>query len=852
MALLTPAYRVTVYELDGSTVLTPRAGAPHSEPFKVATHAGVVGFRPYLNFPRGRRSRIDLLSRRADIGELTLDLVDARLVSGGSNVDRWVTAFVGDTDGRQLFLGKQVFVEESMDGSAWLPFLSGTVQDINLGSRVKMQLSVRENGESMKAEVFVGRPHPSITYADSSSVMPLGPAIAYGGYPATPRVPATVKAWSISGHGSGSYLITRKAAIVTDDLYTMLTQVREPLLSLLQKEPHYLTKGDNLSKAHPDLQVDVFAAGGGARLGTYAVVRQPWTFFGKAFLAYMHLTDGIEDTKNVRTIGIALLPAADPRYAAIPAVETDVEFRVMLSSAPTNDAPIYVSDKRPATIAKDVLAGMFGRFKASGDPYRVMPANAASFAAREADGTIPNARFRITEKSDANKFIEEQICKVFSYVYRFNGSGEVELIDTRLPATSAGLLTITNDDLTSDAPGWGADISGSIGITRIGYYIDSQEKPGLIRVGGYQGIGAQKPTWVFARGGLDELTVEAFLTENAGFGRSAPYEVDAKGLRYSMDVEDRATLPFTEIEQRVRVPLYMSALTEVMRSLFSGGLAETTLRCLRTSNTEACMPGDLRIVDVDEIPNAASNRRGGPRLARCLERTEEGPALLLRFVDMGANVIATSPTIGSPSLVSGREGEAVQATMTLNAQGEPAVMWVAVTSVATGSAPANDDGRWMFGARAVASGALVVGGMPSGSRIWVRARSEPIGEGAMKLPSPWVQPSGTKFIDTTGLSAPTGLSIILNAGSEVHVGFTPGSTTYPTEMYVDGTRFDKLPPGSTLAVFRGLSTGGHTLGLKHVDDRGGASSLTTIAVTVGAVTMAPDMVGIGLVVGVPG
>lgn len=843
-----PAYRMTIYELDGVTVLTPSAAAPHAEAFRIATKAGVAGFRPYMNFPRGRRSRVDLLSRRADIGELTISAIDERLVAGGSNFERWLTAFVGDDAGQNMFLGKPVLIEEALDGSTWTPFMAGVVNDVRLGdARVKLEFVVRENGENLKAACFVGRPHPDVAaYADSSSLLPLGPPIDYGGWPAAPRIPATVKAWSLAGFGSGTYVLVRRAALVESGrTYTMLTTVMEPLAGLIQQEPLGKNAGADTPREHPHVQVDLYGADGGAYIGTYALSRMPLSVLTTTLLVFGTQVDGPDDTKSLRACGIAALPATDVRYAALPAAETDVEFRIMHNGPPTKDAPIYIESSSPALIAEDLLAGKFGRANADGDPLRVMPANAASFTARKADTTVPTARFRVDGPSRVNEFVEEQICRPFGLGYRFNTSGEVELVDVRMPTTSAGVDTITNDDLAAAMPGWSAGIEGMIAEYEIEYYVDSQDRPRLFASGG--SLAQRKPTWIFERGGREDgLSYAGLIVDSPGFGRVEPYRIDARGLRYSEDVDDRAE----HAGQRVKVGAYLRELGEQLRSLFSGGLAQTPLRCLRSSPAAAaCMPLDIRIVDVDEIPNAASSRRGGARLARCVERTEEGPTLLLRFVDLGADAVAVAPTIGSPSLVSGREKEAIQATLTLNAAGEPAVLWVCPTPTSVGAIPAHDDPRWMFGARRTATGVATDSGLPSGSRIWVRARSAPTGK-AMKLPSPWVTPSGTKFVDTTGLPAPTGLSIASQTGSEARIAFTPGAPAFATEMFVDGQRVDTLPPGSTRADFRGLAAGSRTLGLRHPDGRGGFSSLTTIGVTIsGALEQAPDMVGIGIAVG---
>ena len=80
------AYRLNVYDDDGVTVLSPRAGAPHSDDFKVASRQGVSGFKPYIDgLPKGRCGAIDLKTGVTDTGQFTVSLLDARTTAGDSD-----------------------------------------------------------------------------------------------------------------------------------------------------------------------------------------------------------------------------------------------------------------------------------------------------------------------------------------------------------------------------------------------------------------------------------------------------------------------------------------------------------------------------------------------------------------------------------------------------------------------------------------------------------------------------------------------------------------------------------------------------------------------------------------------
>ena len=119
------AYRVTVYDSDGSTVLTPRAGSVHSDEFKIATKAGVSGYQPYMGIPRGRVSNLRLLESKVETGQVSFEILDRK--TGTGNAQRWATAFAGDDKGRPMPLGKKAVLEE-WDGSTWSKVMTGKVK----------------------------------------------------------------------------------------------------------------------------------------------------------------------------------------------------------------------------------------------------------------------------------------------------------------------------------------------------------------------------------------------------------------------------------------------------------------------------------------------------------------------------------------------------------------------------------------------------------------------------------------------------------------------------------------------------------------------------------------------------
>jgi len=175
---LNVVYRCTVYAPRGldpteTTVLTPVAGAPHAQQFKIATSEGISGFQPYMGMPTGRRGRIDILAKKTDTGELSFDVLDTRVTPGGSNLQRWLTAFVGDLKGLPRMARLKAFVEESLDGGVtWSAFFTGRVKSFGMktGSRVLFTMVLRDLGDDLTFNIFTGRPHGSV-YQTTSLVV---------------------------------------------------------------------------------------------------------------------------------------------------------------------------------------------------------------------------------------------------------------------------------------------------------------------------------------------------------------------------------------------------------------------------------------------------------------------------------------------------------------------------------------------------------------------------------------------------------------------------------------------------------------------------------------------------------
>lgn len=192
MSSYTPAYRMTVYvhrsiDATETTVLKPVAGAAHSDDFKVSTIAS-TGFKLYLGLPDGRRGRIDPLSKKTDVGEIQIGVLDVRAGAVTDNLTRWVTAFLGDSGDLNQLGGCKAAIEESTNGgSSWSAFFTGRIASVKLRGKLWYDFRIRDASETLKADIFVGQPHSTASYAQLFSLLPVGILKPYGVI--TPTVP---------------------------------------------------------------------------------------------------------------------------------------------------------------------------------------------------------------------------------------------------------------------------------------------------------------------------------------------------------------------------------------------------------------------------------------------------------------------------------------------------------------------------------------------------------------------------------------------------------------------------------------------------------------------------------------
>lgn len=806
-----PIYRATVYEprsVDESetTVLTPPAGAAHSDDFKVATATGVTGFQPYLEPPRGRRGSIDPLKRTTDTGEIVLRLLDKR--TGTSNAARWFTAFVDE----KPLMGCKIYVEISTDGgTTWSDYFTGRVRNPSAKSRLWVEISARDMADDLDQDIFVGAPESSITYAAMANIFPVNNCVLdYGNVKAGNWAPGSTSGKTTNAWGN--------VFTLTLDLSSMDHYAN----TLLDGWPDMHQTAQTIGASwdpRPEGLVHVF-------------LKRMDTLETGEFRIF--LLDWAQMTNNTQWYAKAFtlieLPATDPNYLASPPDGTSVEMYVYVNAKPTKVRPLIIQDVHPVQLWADLLDGKFGRLQDDGTVTWSIARDTAAFNSLISDTSFGTFRMLVYDLEKLNDFVEKTILPAFDLGYYLDASGRVVPIDMRQPTSITGLPELTDADLTSAPPTWEEDGENAITEVDITYYEDIPlDLEDVHKSGTPPSISAIR---------VSEVDHPLIVLGIGNLGlKYNTYSIDARGCRFS----DGETLQDRSRGDYIRDRLQRVA--ESLRNPFGRGPRYLTLPCRRTSNVlSAAVPGALVKVTASALANPATNERSGTMLGRVVEVTDDGADLRVTLLYLAPSALASAPTLGTVASNTADPYHAIDIPITLNAAGDPAV--VRVAAVSTGSSqPADDDPAWSGAQRVTSSKTLTYADLPSNKLLFVEARSEP-DSSSPELPSAWVSGSAS----TSSYTAPSGLSVSSVMDRRAKLSWTPGTTNTDvvTEVFITtGGSPGSWTDSDLVATVRSSSvelwllgldgpSAQHTVGLRHRGPHGGTTSITELTFTTGS------------------
>lgn len=738
-----PAYRAAVYaprsiDATETTVLTPRAGAPHAEPFLVAT-VQLAGYKPVLQLPIGARGRIDPITCKRDIGSLSLELLDQRTLMGGSNAQRWVTAFVGDAEGLPQLAGCKVYVEQALDWNpatqigTWTPFFTGRILKPSQSGRLRITLALRELTEDLKGELFSRAPDPSITYAAQAHLWPITRPRAYGPLPAPAMARGTIGTSSYFGQFLGS-------------------------ITGVDTAQRYLTHGLVQAYRHQRAIAHL------KRLDTGVTIRAKVTSSDSTYA-------GAGNTTPNAVHRVYLRPIAGGGSIPANGVQCEIVIRSLDETPASADVPILIDDVHIAQLSKDILLGKFG-----GTPY---PIDAAAWDAVIADTSLPTVRFPITKTESRDAWLE-QLLGAARIAIGIDGQGRAYPIDLRLTAAPEVLEVIDDTDLEGPQDGDPWQHDGDEAYVRIAVTLyDEEEIPGTALA---QAEGTPIAFNSASDRATDAATIQISETPRPIlFLDLSPKSFDLPGRKdLKIDARGWRTQPSERVaggtgdERDDVIVSYARRLQNELSGPFGRGPQPLKLRCRRSV---AAREGTFVELQVSHLVDPATCQRGGGRVALVTGREDRGTRAALDLVDYGSATTALPPAFTSAVLSASLPRAALDVTLALNAVGEAAELWVATTPTSEAVRPAVTDARWRLASTYRASELQEILVRRSGSRHWLRARTISDSARGLRRPSDWVYPAGSGYLDTTATPAPSNVS-----ANGLVISWTIGEAALPLRL----------------------------------------------------------------------
>lgn len=840
MAVITPAYRLRVYaprstDATEVTLLTPAAGAPHAEAFRVATIPGVLGYRAYLFPPMGRRGRFDPLTKRVDTGEMTFQVFDKR-VDAGTNAQRWLSAFTGDVDGRPAMLNCRAEVDESLDGGVtWPRFFTGRVEAFEFGDVLVGSVTLRESAELFDDLVFTGRPQTAVAYAAPAAVLPVQATPPTGSLARTLPGIAYNNADTLHRIMLGSEATTRRG----NGLSTALA-------SLADRQYEFGYSANSSPKGYfLGFGVITYPSGNYAQpilTGSKLRALVTWSGGSGQYPVREILSMRSKDNALFRPeeIQLGIYPVTDPGYAVRPPDATAVKVTLVADSGATAEAPIILENVSPLTFWQDLLAGKFSRLNADGSVRRPLAVDAAAFTALAAARSFLPLNAVITKPLTLRSAVEDFVLRPYHLGYRVAPDGTVVPFDCRRDPALATATGLGVSALADPGRGfaWSQQRSDAVSNIRVEAFRDSvsdvEERVAA----------AQDSRIVAAAGAITSGPLTIFdvdLSARAVDVAGDELVITAPGWRSRVTGTGKSTatgagVGDATLKQEEAIIAAALVLAGQLRSLYGAGSTRLQRTFRRTSAGDV-LPGMWRRLTIDEAPNASTNTRGGERLALCVDRLEAGVNVQLEFIDGGSSSVAAVPALASLAISS---AGAPTVTVTRNAAGDPVVLQVVLSSQAVGTAPTVG---WLDAGVALVTGVFTLPTAPAGLRLWVRGRSEPQSSGDdFRLPSANVSPAPA-YIDTGSVTAPSAVAVSGITLSTALASWTVGDATAAVEVLVstgsysaglfddEGLLVARLPAGSTSYRLTGLNgpSLAHCVGVRHVQSSTGRFSLVATA-----------------------
>jgi hypothetical protein len=715
-----------------TTVLTPRAGALHSDPFRITTLPGVTEWKPYLQRPNGRKGRVDFRAKKTDTGSMSVTVQDPRVdLTSTGNAGRWLTQYYGDEGARPAMLRCLVRIEITLDGGVtWAPWWTGRVDDVKQKEKLEFTLALKDLNDDLTQEIFLNDPASTVTYARRAEMYPYALTQDFGDLEKNrdPMLAAT----DTEGAGYRLGFATENTSavqwrLITQQLRDLATDVKRRIENLTRVREIYSIRRGDLKARLRDFDPDT---GNGPLIGEFWITKIEADFFDGQWRMRWAWIEQDNDLNS----------------PAFPADNTAVHVIFLRTGPASESGPILIDDIHPATYLRDLFAGKFGILNTDGSPRYPAPMRESTFAAIAADPTFPLIR-KIQTESSTLKAEAQEICQESQIAYYVDARGRIGLVDMRRATSIGTSLELTDADLISDPGSAVPTQASSEAIVHVIVAARKYEILDPVEDQIFEKDGDRYPSVPAAALRIIDYQDEYFAlgdVRTLDFN-SKPLDLNLKSIAAPVIGQDTVSdIGRSDFERR---RAFQSKVVDDLFAMFSHGASYFTLKCRRTATVQAIDVGTRALASCSALANVISNLRGGTRIGICIERSEDEDTIILGFADLGATEQADPPSLGAPSVDEDDCAHVAHLPVTLNAEGDPVRVDIAIVPIG-GDQPEPSSPLWEFAGTVFATTAdFVTSNLAPESYVYFRARSEPRAGSSLRLPSEWVFPTPA-FIET--------------------------------------------------------------------------------------------------------
>lgn len=830
-------YRLTIYD-DNNSPLTPATGsggsAIHSDPFVVTTYP-VSGAKEYITQVRPGGGKAVIPDTKWQVGKYYIELADIR--TGSSNLERWVTAFVGDGEGRFGLLGKKASVEESLDnGSNWTTQFVGRVVNFNNISSLKWTIELSDESDRLQRVVFPKVPKIlNNTNVTRKLLFPLA-------YDNTPEISSTKL--STFDKANAEFILGPYASIFTAFSAGVIKIKNIFPYPIEKKYTYQLTPGIEKycrqplrNEGFPSFIIDLLTP-------SYAICRiynSSDVLIGDfAVYDYTTYTEQTDDGDKTYIDSFAIT-SIDPlglrggaAISSIPSGTIKIQIIPPDTEEGIKDYPYLVSPTGSGTVIdvlRDALDGYYDQLFNTGS-YIPIVYNESNFSNIETirnttdsssvDKFNPDEKFFLINKQEKmHDFIEENIMKPNGLGYYLKPA-----LSGSVPVSEFNLFTF---DRPTATPATEIQDEHVLSVNYINWKVDLPLK--INRTFKY-------------------LAYTPIASTNI--------EVSQLIDRQNIEIDTKALINNTFSDHTINpnvVSILDSNTTQVTRNIprelsgrFLKGIPILQLEVAR-GYYESLEIGDWVTVDIQWQPNIGTLKRGGSRLMQIVSKVANGLKLQFELIDSGLN-----EQHGKPSSISISAADGLNATIQVQYTGSKTGLVATEYAITdTNSLPSEYSNKWIVLSKDELSATNTtatnyVNNVGVNQYVFARARTESGEE--FKLPSDYIYSSG---VATTTLSAPSSLSLVTASYYTAEVSWS-ASPSFSAEVYSTNNEagsialYATVPPQTSNITISGYDlapTSGQVVGIRFIDNRGGASPTSSITFSRGAaLNPAPDLAGI--------